>query len=141
MSNHYYVIYRFCLSFDSYWMKVHWTRNHFHTWPTISHLSFYIIDMPNLLFDIIMAMKDATARSSTTVCVFLINLSSVTFGPKYRIGICFIARKNMLKVWMKSKEWSKYNYGVLVLLNHLSKIKARQNSCRVCQTGQFLSKL
>ena len=25
-------------------------------------------------------------------------------------------------------EWSKYNYGVLVLLNHLSEIKARQGN-------------
>ena len=52
----------------------------------------------------------------------------------------------MLKVWIKIKEWSKYNCGVLVLLNHLSEIKARpvnivgyQHSCRVCQTGQFLT--
>ena len=34
----------------------------------------------------------------------------------------------MLKVWIKIKEWSKYNCGVLVLLNHLSEIKARQGN-------------
>ena len=40
--------------------------------------------------------------------------------------------KKYVKVWIKtifkSKEWSKYNYGVLVLLNCLSEIKARQGN-------------
>ena len=110
MSNHYvFIIFAF-LRF--YWMKVHWTRNHFHTWPTISHLSFYIIDMPNLLFDIIMAMKDAIARSS--LCL---SYQPVIRNPwPKRKSYLFHRAKNIKKnVNRYIKGWYVSNNGFIIL--------------------------